>query len=99
MFVPFLTADIKPSDDSKKISQMLLNFLIQLTQNMQQSLSNEGFLIPSMSSSDMAIIQTNALPGTLIFVTDVVNGGASDAPNGQLFVRLNDGIFHPVTNT
>ncbi len=39
------------------------------------------------------------LPGTLIFDPAEVNGGTMLAPNGQLKVLLNDGIFHAITNT
>lgn len=70
-----------------------------LLQNMQQCLSNEGFVIPSQDQSQLAIIEQNAIIGTLIFNTSEVNGGGMDEPNGQLYVKLADGIFHKVVNT
>lgn len=77
------------------------NYYEQQQLLMQASLSDEGFLIPPVSNSDMAILQSSPdiLAGTLIFNTDAVNGGSGSAPNGQLYVKLQDGLFHPVTNT
>ena len=73
---------------------------------MQQAISNEGYLIPSQSKNNMLLIQkgtwttgsvTNkiAIPGTILFNTDTANGGS---PNGQLWVLLKDGSFHPIMN-
>ena len=42
-------------------------------------------------------IQPGVLAGTIVFDPFEVNGGAPR--NGQLKVLLNDGIFHPITNT
>lgn len=77
------------------------NFYEQQQLLMQQSLSDEGFLIPSVTASNMAVLETSStvLAGTLIFNTDEVNGGTSDAPNGQLYIKLQDGLFHAVTNS
>mgnify|MGYP000877124195 CR=1 FL=1 len=75
------------------------NFWDVLLQNMQQALSNEGFLIPSQPQSQLAILQLNAIIGTLIFDTSEVNGGSMGSPNGQLYVKLADGIFHKIVNT
>lgn len=43
--------------------------------------------------------QEGILPGTMIFDPYEVNGAILPARNGQLKVLLNDGVFHPVTNT
>lgn len=43
--------------------------------------------------------QTGVEAGTLIFDPYEVNGAILPARNGQLKVLLNDGTFHPVTNT
>ena len=93
---------VKPIDiETGDWSDEWRNFYEQQQILMQQSLSDEGFLIPSVSASDMAILENSEtiLPGTLVFNSEEVNGGSSDAPNGQLFVKLNDGLFHAVTNT
>jgi hypothetical protein len=74
-------------------------FFEQMVSLMQQSLSNEGFVIPAQSQSNVAIIEAGAIIGTLIFNSSTINGGSSDAPNGQLQVKLADGTFHNVVNT
>jgi hypothetical protein len=81
-------------------------FFSQLRQNMQQSLSNEGFVIPGQSTANITIIQNGvdaqgnkvAIKGTLLFDTSAVNGGSSSAPNGQLKILLADGTFHAIAN-
>lgn len=73
-------------------------YMATLTQNMQVSISDDGFVIPSLSQSDMAIVQQNMPVGTLVFNTSEINGGSAGAPNGQLYVKLADGIFHKVMN-
>ncbi len=92
------------------------NFFDQNTQQMQQSLSNEGFWMPSVSSQPGSStppdngtqLQTIANSfgtqgginsGTVVFDPYEVNGGTTDAPNGQLKVMLADGSFHKITNT
>lgn len=80
------------------------NYFDQTTQQMQQSLSNEGFWIPSVTPSQQSIIaatlgqQGGANAGTLIFDPTVINGGTMDVPNGQLKVLLGDGSFHLIPN-
>ncbi len=86
-------------DKDGMITKPWENLFIQLLQNMQQALSEEGIVTPSQTSSDMAIIQPNALNGTLLFDTSSVNGGSASSPNGRLYIRLADGVFHPITNT
>ncbi len=101
------------------------NFLRNLLQGMQLSISNEGYLIPSISSepdaklgglSPLQVLQNSFLSntvdpnsqtvttgvqvGTIIFDPYEVNGGGGMTPRlGQLKVLLNDGQFHPITNT
>lgn len=98
MYVPVMCKE-KLVNDQGFVSDAWKTFFEQLVQNMQQALSDEGIVIPSQSSANMGIIQPNALVGTLIFNTSAVNGGSGPAPNGQLYVKLADGTFHPVTNT
>lgn len=98
VFVPTMLRE-RLVDDEGFLSPAWQNLFEQLLQNMQQAVSDEGFLIPSLSSSDISVIEANALDGTLVFNTSAVNGGSSSAPNGQLYVKLADGTFHPVTNT
>lgn len=90
-------------------------FLQNLIQNMQLSVSDEGYLIPNVTNAQMAVIQASfktsvvnpesqtvtvgVQRGTLVFNTETSNGGAPGSPLGQLHVLLNDGTFHPVTNT
>lgn len=82
-------------------------FWTQLLQCIQQVVSNEGVVIPTQDSDNVTIIQNSllsngeqaALPGTLLFNSSAVNGGTTDAPNGQLNVLLQDGVFHPITNS
>lgn len=77
-----------------------LNHQEQVRQQLQLGVSNNGFLIPSVTSAELATIQANpnSLPGTLLFNSQTINGGSSDAPNGQLFIKLGDGTFHPIAN-
>jgi hypothetical protein len=77
------------------------NYFEQNQINMSTSLSDEGFQIPSVTGSQMATLQDsqNVPAGRLVFNQDAVNGGSSDAPNGQLYIKLRDGLFHPITNT
>lgn len=90
-------------------------FLQNLIQNMQLSVSDEGYLIPNVTDAQKAVIQASyqttvvnpdsqtvtigVQRGTMIFDTETSNGGAPGNPLGQLYVLLNDGTFHPVTNT
>lgn len=91
-------------DKEGEITKPWENYFDQSTQQMQQSLSNEGFWIPSVTASRQTIIaaslgqQGGANAGTLIFDPDVVNGGTIDAPNGQYKVLLADGSFHLIPN-
>lgn len=80
--------------------------LQQLLSQLQQGVGTEGFQISSVTAAQLALIQgtfvalspTGVQPGTLVFNKDEVNGGTMMAPNGQLFILLNDGTFHAVTN-
>lgn len=47
-------------------------------------------------------LENGVVAGTLIFDPYELNGGSVGpprSPNGQLFIMLNDGVFHPITNT
>jgi len=80
------------------------NFLDQQTQQMQQSLSDEGFWIPSQSGTNLTTIaaslgqQGGANAGTVVFDPTVINGGSAGSPNGQLKILLADGVFHLIPN-
>jgi hypothetical protein len=69
------------------------SIISQLLLLLQQSLSDEGFVIPSQSNSNLSNISQNLQPGTILFNTEAQNG------LGQLFIRLNDGSFHPILQT
>src|SRR3990167_4274095 len=105
VFVPNLVQD-KFVDEQGYLTPEWRSLFDQLLQNMQQNLSNEGYVVPSQTASDIAIIQAGTNPdgsyiaqnGTLIFDTSAVNGGSIAVPNGQLYIRLNDNTFHPITN-
>jgi hypothetical protein len=81
------------------------NLLVNLIQQLQIAISNEGFVNPPVGAEDRTVLETSygqpngALAGTVIFAPDLVNGGTTDAQKGQLMVLLADGLFHPITNT
>lgn len=97
MQVPFLS-DTKAVDEDGHFVDEFFSLMTQLLQNMRQSIGNEGFLVPSQTLANMLIIQDGALEGTMLFVTDAINGGTSLNPNGQLYIKLNDGLFHAIPN-
>jgi hypothetical protein len=115
MEIPVFTYGKAVKEDGAWTDQWL-STLSQLFTNMQQDLSNEGYVIPSVSSNPSSIDppatggqllqvqnsfgqQNGAQAGTLIFDPYEINGGSSSNRLGQLKILLNDGIFHPVTNT
>lgn len=101
-------------DDKGYPTEAFASFLRNMLQQMQTSLSEEGFLIPSVTDAQKTTIQnsfkTNTIdpnsltvsagvrPGTLVFDTQTPNGDMVN-PKGQLYILLNDGTFHPITNT
>ncbi len=111
MVIPTYAED-RIIDEEGKPLPGFISFIQNLIQNMQLSLSDEGYLIPSVTDAQKLVIQnsfqttvvnpssqtvsTGVRPGTMVFDTETANGGS---PNGQLWVLLNDGVFHPVTNT
>ena len=84
----------------------------QLFTQLQSNASDQGLVVGSQTQDDMIIIQNAIQPpglptdpitpifpqGTLLFNTSTINGGVL-APNGQLYVKLQDNVFHPITNT
>ncbi len=54
MFVPILSQG-EVVDTNGKPTKSFQNLIIQLLQNMQQDLSNEGFLIPNVSSNPTSV--------------------------------------------
>lgn len=94
-------------DDAKLFTRPWQIFFETLLNGMQQALSNEGYLVPSVTNDQMLQIQNGlnqnggqtALPGTLLFNTTEPNGTTTATPNGQLYILLQDGVFHPITNT
>lgn len=108
MLVPtFEETKVINTDGDKEgwFTDVYRNLFVNLLQQMQLSVGNEGYLIPSLNASERTQIQSTfgtnggAQAGTLIFGSDIINGGSSMQPNGQLMVLLGDGTFHPVTNT
>ena len=111
MFVPVLSEGELVDKDGKP-TQQWENTMIQLLQNLQEAISNEGFEIPFISSeviapatqSNLTIIQNSfgqpngVIAGTTIFDPYEINGATLPARNGQLKVLLNDGTFHKITN-
>jgi hypothetical protein len=91
------------------------NYFDQNTQQQQQSLSNEGFWIPSVSSDSNSVSppasggqlaqvqasygQQNGVQLGTIIFDPAEANGGSPTPNGQLKVLLGDGTFHKITNT
>ena len=82
------------------------NFFNQNTQQTQQSLSNEGFWVPSVSSASNSVSPPTT-GGQLAQVqasygqqTGVNLGTIVYDPNtNQLKVLLSDGTFHPITTS
>lgn len=106
----------KMVDEEGHTTQPWGNYFDQSTMQMQQSIGEEGFWIPSVSSASDSVdppttggqlaqvaasfgTQGGVNAGTIIFDPAEVNGGSSDAPNGQLKVILADGVFHAITNS
>lgn len=91
---PFVDKEGMLTDEARKL-------LEQLLQVMQQSLSQEGIVIPSQNNTNIATIGAGvdssgskiAQPGTVLFNTSLQPGF------GQLVVFMLDGSFHPITNT
>lgn len=52
-----------------RLSPVSLNFLMQLLLQLQENLSNEGFIIPSQTAAKIANL-TNSTNGTLIYNSD-----------------------------
>lgn len=77
-------------------AQTMLNTVFQA---MQQDLSNQGFVIPAPSITDISELEGEMPAGTFIFDESVENGGTPTEPLGQLKVMLADGTWHAVTNT
>jgi hypothetical protein len=98
MFVPNFPQS-QPLDESGNFVQEWRDYFQLIGQNLQLAIGNEGYAIPQQTTTNIAIIQPSAAIGTLLFDESAVNGGTIDAPNGQLYVKLADGTFHPVTNT
>jgi len=97
------------TDKEGSLTQPWRNYFDQSTQQMQQSLGQEGIWVPSVSppTSGGQLAQVAASfgtqgginAGTIVFDPAEVNGGSAGAPNGQLKVILADGLFHKITNS
>jgi hypothetical protein len=89
------------------ISQEWKVIFQQLLSQLQMHAGLEGLDVPQQTNANMLLIQAEVdefgtqIPpaGRLLFNTSTVNGGTSMAPNGQLYVLLQDMTFHPITNT
>lgn len=53
-------------DKNGHLTDVWRNILMQLLQQMQQNLSNTGFVIPSQSTANIALL-TNAVNGTMLY--------------------------------
>lgn len=69
-----------------------------ITQALRHAIGNEGFEIPPQNQANVNVIEPKALTATVLFNSSIVNGGTTDAPNGQLLVKLADGTFHAIPN-
>lgn len=93
-------------DEKGEMSPAWGNFFNQNTQQTQQSLSNEGFWVPSVSSASNSVSPPTT-GGQLAQVqasygqqTGVNLGTIVYDPNtNQLKVLLSDGTFHPITTS
>jgi hypothetical protein len=91
------------------------NFFDQNTQQMQQNLGQEGFVIPQVSSAANSVMppttggqlaqvqatfgQQNGVQLGTLIFDPAETNGGSPTPNGQLKILLADGVFHKITNT
>ncbi len=98
MFVPFFNLK-KLTDTDGNVRAEVFTYFTQLVQQMQQCLG-EVFLPPPVTNSQMTTLEQSnkIIKGSLVFNTDAINGGTSDAPNGQLYIKLADGVFHAIPN-
>lgn len=105
MFVPIVPTEAI-TDENGERTKPWDNFFQQQAQNMQESLSDEGFAIPSVSSASNSVsppatggqlAQLQASFGTQQGVQ--VGRLVFDPNTNQLKVILNDGTFHPITTT
>jgi hypothetical protein len=77
-----------------------------LLQNLQQNFGTEGCVIPPLTLAEIQQVAAGknadgnfiALGGTLLFATDVVNGGTTAKPNGQLQIILQNGVVRAIPN-
>ena len=96
----------KPIDEKGNWVSSWGNYFDQNTQQMQQSLSNEGFWIPSVSSANNSVTppatggQVAQIEATYGQQTGVNLGTLIYDPNtDQLKVLLSDGTFHAITTS
>jgi hypothetical protein len=89
----------KPIDENGNWTTEWQQYWDTKSKNEQVSLSEEGFLVPTQTPANITALAPVSPSGILLFDATVINGGSSSNPNGQLYIRLNDGTFHPVTNT
>jgi hypothetical protein len=96
----------KITDEDGNVTPEYGNFFDQNTQQMQQSLSNEGFWIPSVSSASNSVMPPTS-GGQLAQVAasfgqqNGANAGTIvyDPNTNQLKVLLSDGMFHAITTS
>lgn len=86
-------------DSNGNLTPSMQLFFEQTRQFLQYAISSDGFQMPPVSDSNAAVIEPKVQSGNLIFKEDEVNGGSSDAPNGQLAVKLADGSYHLIPNS
>jgi hypothetical protein len=98
MLIPTLPFGKVIDEETNDFTSVWKLYEQDLNQALQAGVSNEGFVIPSVTAENAAILEPLVEIGTLIFNEDEVNGGTMDEPNGQLFIKLADGTFHAIPN-
>lgn len=105
MYIPTIPHE-KAVDEDGVFTKPWSNYVEQQAQNMQLCLSDEGYVIPSVSSASSSVTpaatggQLSQVQATYGQQTGVQLGTLVYDPNtNQLKVLLSDGVFHPVTTT
>lgn len=75
-------------DKDGMLTQSWRDIFTQLFNILQQNSSQEGTVIPSQSATNIGVIQTNAMNGTMLY----------DSTNNQAKVVIN-GVFKTITTS
>lgn len=98
--LPTLPAEMPINKDTGDFTTGWKMYFAQQNQMLQQLIGTEGFRVSNQDQTNSDVIQAAPPinPGTLLFNTDIVNGGSMGSPNGQLSIQLADGNFHLIPN-